>query len=65
MLEKYKQEALTRIQNINEELNCLDRTEWEANVRKMLAKYHLEAETLTEAFCAQVATQQKKSDWRT
>ena len=34
MLAKYKEEVLTRILEINEELNYLDSTENEANARK-------------------------------
>ncbi len=64
MLEIYKQDALAWIESINEELDCLDSTKYEANARKMLAKYHLKAETPTNAFCAQVASQKKKSDCR-
>ena len=33
------------------------------NAREKMAKYHLEAETPTKAFCAQVAAQKKRSDW--
>ena len=60
MIGEYKEKALERINEINSELNCIDSTKREANARKMLAKYHLEAETPTKAFCAQVASQKKK-----
>ena len=60
MLGDYKEKALERIEEINEELDCLDSSRREVNARKMLAKYHLEAETPTRAFCAQVASQKKK-----
>ena len=52
MLGEYKEKALERIQEINEELDCLDSSRREVNARKTLAKYHLEAETPTKAFCA-------------
>ncbi len=57
MLGEYKERALARIREINTELDCIDSTKRETNTRKMLAKYHLEAETPTKAFCAQVASQ--------
>ncbi len=47
MLGDYKENALKRIEEINEELDCLDSSKREANARKILAKYHLEAETPT------------------
>ncbi len=60
MLGDYKEKALKRIEEINEELDCLDSSRREANARKMLAKCPLEAETPTRAFCVQVASQKKK-----
>ncbi len=56
----YKEKALERIEEINKELDCLDSSRREANARKMLAKYHLEAERPTRAFCPQVVSQEKK-----
>ena len=51
---------MARIGEINTELDCIESIKRETNMQKMLAKYHLEAETPTKAFCAQVAEQKKE-----
>ncbi len=52
MLDNFMQEALERIQTINEELNIRDNTKNKANARKKMAKYNMEAETPPTAFYA-------------